>query len=96
MRQYPSDIRREEYEEIREDLEGARKKTRPREYDLYDVFCAVLYVVQVEYNGECCPAIIQMAKRFTISGYGPKKMKRASVFWIRCCTNWSSRYGMKT
>ena len=46
MRQYPSDIRREEYEEIREDLEGARKKTRPREYDLYDVLCAVLYVVQ--------------------------------------------------
>ena len=46
MRQYPSDISREEYEEIREDLEGARKKTRPREYDLYDVFCAVLYVVQ--------------------------------------------------
>jgi len=46
MHQYPSDISREEYEQIREDLEGARKKTRPRGYDLYDVFCAVLYVVQ--------------------------------------------------
>ena len=46
MHQYPSDINREEYEQIRENLEGARKKTRPREYDLYDVFCAVLYVVQ--------------------------------------------------
>ena len=52
---------------------------------------------RVEYNGECCPAIIPNGKAFTtISGYGPKKMKRASVFWIRCCTNWSSRYGMKT
>ena len=38
MHEYPSDIRREEYEEIREELEGARKKTRPRTYDLYDVF----------------------------------------------------------
>ena len=36
MHQYPGDISREEYEQIREDLEGARKKTRPREYDLYD------------------------------------------------------------
>ena len=46
MHQYPSDISRAEYNLIREDLEGARKKTRPRTYDLYDVFCAVLYVVQ--------------------------------------------------
>lgn len=46
MHQYPSDISREEYDLIREDLEGARKRTRPRQYDLYDVFCAVLYVVQ--------------------------------------------------
>lgn len=46
MHQYPSDISREEFEEIREELEGARKKTHPRKYDLYDVFCAVLYVVQ--------------------------------------------------
>ena len=46
MHKYPSDISREEYEQIREELEGARKKTRPRTYDLYDVFCAVLYVVQ--------------------------------------------------
>ena len=46
MRQYPSDISREEYKLIREDLEGAKKTTRPRKYDLYDVFCAVLYVIQ--------------------------------------------------
>ena len=46
MRQYPSDIIREEYKLIREDLEGAKKTTLPRKYDLYDVFCAVLYVIQ--------------------------------------------------
>lgn len=46
MHEYPSDISREEYALIREDLEGAKKRTRPRKYDLYDVFCAVLYVIQ--------------------------------------------------
>ncbi len=46
MRHYPSDISREEFMQIREDLEAAKKKTRPRKYDLYEVFCAVLYVVQ--------------------------------------------------
>jgi len=40
---YPSDITREQYEEIRETLESAKKTTRPRKVDLYDVFCAVLY-----------------------------------------------------
>jgi len=40
---YPSDITREQYEEIRDTLESARKITRPREIDLYDIFCAVLY-----------------------------------------------------
>ena len=46
MHKYPSDISREEYEQIREELEGARKKTLPMTYDLYDIFWAVLYVVQ--------------------------------------------------
>ena len=34
MHQYPSDISREEYDLIREDLEGAKKTARPRKYDL--------------------------------------------------------------
>ena len=38
---YPSDISREQYESIRLLLESG-KKTRPREVDLYDLFCAVL------------------------------------------------------
>ena len=43
---YPSDITREQYEVIRYIIESARKVTHPRTYDLYDIFCAVLYVVR--------------------------------------------------
>ncbi|MDE5763873.1 MAG: transposase [Ruminococcus sp.] len=46
MHNYPSDISREQYELIREELENAKRKTMPRKIDLYDVFCAVLYVVK--------------------------------------------------
>ncbi len=45
-KEYPSDITRDQFEKIREDLEGAKKKTRPRKYDLYDIFCAVLYILK--------------------------------------------------
>jgi transposase len=41
--EFPSDINREQFEQVRELLEAARRKTRPRKHDLYDVFCAVLY-----------------------------------------------------
>ena len=43
---YPSDITREEFEMIREELEKVSKKTHPSVYDLYDIFCAVLYLVK--------------------------------------------------
>jgi len=43
---YPSDISRKQFEKIRPFLESARKKTRPRTVDLYDVFCAVLYILK--------------------------------------------------
>ncbi|WP_292977588.1 transposase, partial [Nitrosomonas sp.] len=43
---YPSDISREQFERVRLLLEGARKKTRPRTVDLYEVFCAVLYLLK--------------------------------------------------
>jgi len=46
MRNYPSDITREQFELIRKDLESAKKKTKPREVDLYDIFCGVLYVIK--------------------------------------------------
>jgi transposase len=43
---YPSDISREQFEEIREMLEGLRHRTRPRCVDLYDVFWAILYLLK--------------------------------------------------
>ena len=36
---YPSDISRKQFEQISPILENARKKTKPRTVDLYDVFC---------------------------------------------------------
>ncbi len=41
--EFPSDLSREQFELVRPMLEAARRKTRPRKHDLYDVFCAVLY-----------------------------------------------------
>jgi hypothetical protein len=45
-KKYPSDISREQFEQIAPLLEGLRKKTRPRTVDLYEVFCAVLYLLK--------------------------------------------------
>ena len=43
---YPSDISRAQFEEIRLILESLRKRTRPRVVDLYEIFCAVLYLLK--------------------------------------------------
>jgi len=43
---YPSDISREQFETIRSLLEQARHRTAPRRNDLYDVFCAILYLLK--------------------------------------------------
>jgi transposase len=41
--EFPTDLSREQFEIVRGMLEAARRKTRPRKHDLYDVYCAVLY-----------------------------------------------------
>ena len=43
---YPSDISREQFIRILPDLESARRRTKPRTVDLYDVFCGVLYLFE--------------------------------------------------
>ena len=43
---YPHEIGRERFEQIRPILESARKTTRPRTVDLYEVFCGVGYVLK--------------------------------------------------
>ncbi len=44
MHKCPSDISKEEFEIIRKYLENTKKKTRPEKVDLYNVFCAVIYI----------------------------------------------------
>ena len=43
---YPSDITREQFALVKNELESAKKETKPREIDLYSVFCAVLYLIK--------------------------------------------------
>lgn len=43
---YPSDISQEQFEKIRPLLESSKKKTKPRRIDLYNVFCAILYIIK--------------------------------------------------
>jgi len=43
---YPSDITREQFEVVSYWFKSARKQTHPRKYDLYDVYCAILYVLK--------------------------------------------------
>ena len=43
---YPSDISREQFEVTKPLLESARRKTSPRRVELYEVFCAALYLLR--------------------------------------------------
>lgn len=50
MPDYPSNISRAQFALIQPDLENFRKHTRPRRYDLYDVFNAILYSLTTGYQ----------------------------------------------
>ena len=67
MRNYPSNISREEFELIREELERARKRTRPRKVDLYEVFCAILYVLKSGCQWDMLPS--DFPKKSTVYYY---------------------------
>jgi len=43
---YPSDVTRRQFEVIVQELENVKKSTRPRKVDLYEVFCAILYLLK--------------------------------------------------
>ena len=45
-KKYPSDITRAQFEHIRGILESGKKKTAPRKVDLYEIFCAILYLLK--------------------------------------------------
>ena len=67
MRNYPSNITREQFELIREDLEGVRKKTKPRKVDLYEVFCAILYLLKSGCQWDMLPS--DFPKKSTVFYY---------------------------
>jgi hypothetical protein len=62
---YASDITPEQFENIRDLLELSRKKTKPRKYDLYDVFNAINYVLKKAVSGNYFRVNIHHTKRFT-------------------------------
>ncbi len=53
---YPSDISREQFARILPTLEAARRRTKPRTVDLYDVFCGVLYLLKSGCQWRMLPA----------------------------------------
>ena len=53
---YPSDITREQFEEIRSLLESSRKKTKPRQVDLFDIFNGILYLLKTGCQWEMLPS----------------------------------------
>ena len=67
---YPSDISREQFEPIRPLLEQARKRTRPRTADLYEVWCAVLYLLRTGCQWRALPG--EFPKWRTVYSYFAK------------------------
>lgn len=55
-KRYPSDISREQFGPILPLLEQARRKTKPRTVDLYEVFCAVLYLLRTGCQWRALPS----------------------------------------
>ena len=53
---YSSDISREQFAWILPCLESARRRTKPRTVDLYDVFCGVLYLLKSGCQWRMLPA----------------------------------------
>ena len=53
---YPSDISREQFARILPTLESARRRTKPRTVDLYDVCCGVLYLLKSGRQWRMLPA----------------------------------------
>jgi transposase len=43
---YPSDINRAQFDKIESILVGCRKRTKPRQTDLYEIFCGLLYILK--------------------------------------------------
>ena len=56
-KQYPCDITREQFEEILPLLQCEQKKTAPRKVDLYEIFCAILYLLKSDCQWRMLPEV---------------------------------------
>ncbi len=71
---YPSDVSQQQFESIRPLLEGVRKRTKPREVDLHEVFNAVLYLLKSGCQWRMIPA--EFPKWSTVYSYFAKWSQR--------------------
>jgi transposase len=55
-KKYPSDITREQFFQILPMLESARRKTKPRTVDLYEVLCGMLYLLRTGCQWRALPS----------------------------------------
>ncbi|ABC29178.1 Transposase and inactivated derivatives [Hahella chejuensis KCTC 2396] len=69
-KRYPSDISCEQLEKIQPLLVQARRKTKPRTIDLYEVFCGVLYLLRTGCQWRALPS--DVPKWRTVHSYFAK------------------------
>ena len=69
-KKYASDISREKFEEILPLLQSVRKRTKPTTVDLYEVFCAVLYLLRTGCQWRFLPS--EFPKWTTVYAYFSK------------------------
>ena len=67
---YASDISKEKFEEIRLLLQNVRRRTKPTTVDLYEVFCAVLYLLRTGCQWRFLPS--EFPKWRTVHSYFAK------------------------
>jgi transposase len=72
-KKYASDISRKKFEEIEPLLRGVRRRTKPTTVDLYEVFCALLYVLRTGCQWRFLPS--EFPKWQTVYSYYAKWSK---------------------
>lgn len=72
-KKYASDISREKFQEIEPLLRGVRRRTKPTTVDLYDVWCAALYVLRTGCQWRFLPS--EFPKWQTVYAYFAKWSK---------------------
>lgn len=70
LRRLSSEPSQNDFERVRPLLEGARKTTRPKIHDTYDVFCAVLFILKTDSTWrtlpDCYPPWRSVHHHFTV------------------------------